>query len=73
MAILVSIGYGIRDVINHKNKITSKTIEMDMNFDETVVILNTSNFDMAVYFQYYNGATNPDVLLHLDHYVDLSF
>jgi hypothetical protein len=70
---MISIGFGLQDVMNHKNKITSKTVENDMNFDDTLLTLNTSNFDMAVFFQYYNGAINLDVLLHLDHYVDLYY
>jgi hypothetical protein len=46
---------------------------MDMSKDKTTLHLNESNFDLAISAQYYNADKNPDVVAHMDHYVDISF
>ena len=72
LAILSYVLYSLKDVITQKNTIINKNTYKDTSIDPTVVILNISNFDIGIYIQYGNNASNPDVLLHLDKYIDVS-
>ena len=71
LAILAFFLYGIKDVYDQKNTITSKTYYKDMSRDQTIISLTEETFDIAIGFQYLNNETNPQVLQNLDRYVDV--
>ena len=40
--------------------------------DSTVIFLTPDNLDIGIMYEYLNNATYPEVLLNVDHYVDIS-
>lgn len=51
----------VNDLAHKKNEIKRKTVFNDLVVDGTSYVLNRTNFDLALYFNYYDEAVHPEV------------
>jgi hypothetical protein len=62
-------GYIVSEVVKvfrSEYSISVKSLYSDMSIDDTVIVLNVSNFDIGVKFVYTQNESKPEVLLNLE-------